>query len=135
LYTSYAAGPESSFDRDLPVMVQIGQSWKLNDQTVMSNSRQMIDNQNRNFAAFQASMKAKNAAFDSYMASVRNAERVRERSNADFDEIIRGYRTVEDTQTGYRTSVDLGYSKEIVDKLNEKEGYSRYKEIPLRDQY
>jgi hypothetical protein len=51
------------------------------------------------------------------------------------DEIIRGYRTVEDTQTGYHKDVDLGYSKEIVDKLNEKEGYNRYKEIPLRDQY
>jgi sulfatase maturation enzyme AslB (radical SAM superfamily) len=79
-------------------------------------------------------MKAKNEAFDGYMQSVRNAQRVRERSNADFDEIIRGYRTVEDTQTGYRKDVNLGYSKEIVDKLNEHEGYARYKEIPLRDQ-
>jgi hypothetical protein len=134
LYTSYACGPEATFDRDLPVMVRIAQSWKLNDQAVTSNSRQMIDAQNRRFAAFEDSMKAKNQAFDSYMQSVRNAERVRERSNADFDEIIRGYRTVEDTQTGDRTDVDLGWSKEIVDKLNEKEGFNRYKEIPLRDQ-
>lgn len=135
LYTSYATGPDATFDRDLPIMMQIAQSWKLNDQNVMNNSRQMIDAQNRNFAAFQASMKAKNEAFDGYMESLRNADRVRERSNADFDEIIRGYRTVEDSQTGYRKEVDLGYSKEIVDKLNEKEGYNRYKEIPLRDQY
>jgi hypothetical protein len=134
-YTSYASGPEVSFDRDLPTMLQIAQSWKLNDQAVMSNSRQMIDAQNRSFAAFQDSMKAKNEAFDRYMQSTRNAERVRERSNANFDEIIRGYRTVADTQTGYRKDVDLGYSKQIVDKLNEKEGYNRYKEIPLRDQY
>jgi hypothetical protein len=134
-YTSYATAPEATFDSDLPVMIQIAKSWKLNDQQVMDNSHQMIEAQNRSFAAFEHSMKERNQAFDSYMQSVRNSERVRERSNADFDEVIRGYRTVEDTQTGDRRDVNLGYSKEIVDKLNEKEGYARYKEIPLRDQY
>jgi hypothetical protein len=134
LYTSAVSAPEATFDRDLPVMMQIANSWKLNNQAVMDNSRQMINAQNRNFAALQQSIKERNNAFDSYMQSVRNNERIREKSNADFDEIIRGYRTVEDTQTGYRKDVDLGYSKEIVDKLNEKEGYNRYKEIPLRDQ-
>jgi hypothetical protein len=134
IYTSYALAPESNYDRDLPVMLQIANSWKLNDSVVMDNSRQMINAQNRSFAAFENSMKEKSAAFDSYMASVRNSERVRERSNADFDEVIRGYRTVEDTQTGDRRDVNLGYSKEIVDKLNEHAGFERYKEIPLRDQ-
>lgn len=135
IYTSYASAPDTNFDEQLPVMLEIAKTWKLNDQAVTDNSRQMINAQNRNFAAFQQSMREKNAAFDRYMQSVRNSETVREKSNADFDEIIRGYRTVEDTSTGDRTDVDLGYSKEIVDKLNEKEGYQRYKEIPLRDQY
>jgi hypothetical protein len=134
LYSSFASAPESTFEHDLPMMLQIAQSWKLNDAAVTDNSRKMISAQNRNFAAFEQSMKERSQAFDSYMQSVRNNERVREKCNADFDEIIRGHRTVEDTSTGYRTEVDLGYSKEIVDKLNEKEGYNRYKEIPLRDQ-
>ncbi len=134
LFASYGSGPEATFDHDLVTMMQIAKTWKLNDQMVMNNSQQMINAQNRGFAAFEQSMKAKNDAFDSYMQSVRNSETAREKSNADFDEIIRGYRTVEDTATGNRTDVNLGYSKQIVDKLNEHAGYGRYKEIPLRDQ-
>ena len=62
------------------------------------------------------------------------AAKVRSNSNADFDEVIRGYRTVEDTQTGERREANLGYVDQIVEKMNEKEGYERDKEIPLRDQ-
>jgi hypothetical protein len=94
----------------------------------------MIDAQNQSFAAFEKSMQAKNEAFDRFMESARNSEKVREKCNANFDEVIRGTRTVEDTETGERKAVDLGWSKDIVDKLNEKAGYNRYKEIPLRDQ-
>lgn len=62
------------------------------------------------------------------------AEKVRDRTNADFDEVIRGYRTVEDTTTGERAETDLGTVHRTVEKLNEHAGYDRYKEIPLRDQ-
>ncbi len=133
-YTSYATAPERVFERDLPLMTEIAQSWKLNDQAVQNNTAQMIAAQNRNFAAFEHSMQERQQAFDRFRQSMRNSELAREKSNADFDEVIRGYRSVEDTATGHRTDVDLGYSKEIVDKLNEKQGYQRYKEIPLRDQ-
>ncbi|MGH7969763.1 MAG: hypothetical protein ACREIC_13650, partial [Limisphaerales bacterium] len=106
LYASYGSGPEATFDRDLVTMMQIAKTWKLNNQMVMNNSQQMINAQNRSFAAFEQSMKAKNDAFDRYMQSVRNSEVAREKSNADFDEIIRGYRAVEDTATGNRSDVD-----------------------------
>jgi len=38
-----------------------------------------------------------------------------------------------DTETGNRTSVDLGNVDRIVDKLNEGDP-GRYKQIPLRDE-
>ena len=38
-----------------------------------------------------------------------------------------------DTPTGTRRDVNLGYSTEIVQRLNQQEGYERYREIPLRD--
>jgi hypothetical protein len=132
--TSYAAAPERIYDRDLPLMIEIAKSWKLNDQAIQENTVTMINKQNRDFAAFEHSMQEKNQAFDRFRESMRNSELAREKSNADFDEVIRGYRAVEDTRTGYRTDVDLGYSKGIVDKLNERQGFQRYKEIPLRDQ-
>jgi len=77
-------------------------------------------------------MKERNDSFDRYLASTQRNSIIRERSSADFDEVIRGYRNVEDTATGERTSVDLGNVDSIVDKLNEGDP-GRYKQIPLRD--
>ncbi len=57
---------------------------------------------------------------------------ITERSNADFDEVIRGYRTVYDTETGDRASADLGNVNEIVNALNERDP-GRYGN-PLRDE-
>jgi len=47
--------------------------------------------------------------------------------------VIRGYRTVEDTTTGERSSVNLGKVDDVVNKLNEGDP-GRYKQIPLRDE-
>ncbi|MEJ2725227.1 MAG: hypothetical protein P8175_11415 [Deltaproteobacteria bacterium] len=46
-------------------------------------------------------------------------------------EVIRGTRILEDSLTGDRRSVNLAWSKDIVRKLNDFEGYDRYREIPL----
>jgi len=73
------------------------------------------------------------AAFDDYFKSQQRNSLIRERSAIDFDEVIRGERTVQDTQTGERTSVNLGNVNEIVDKLNERDP-GRYIQIPLRDE-
>jgi hypothetical protein len=72
-------------------------------------------------------------AFDDYFKSQQRNSLIRDRSATDFDEVIRGVRTVEDTRTGERTSVDLGNVNEIVDKLNEHDP-DRYIQIPLKDE-
>jgi len=132
--TSYATAPERIYDRDLPLMKEIAQSWRLNNEAIRDNTRSMMNAQNQRVAAFEDSMRQVNQAFEGFRQSMRNSELAREKSNADFDEVIRGYRTVEDTQTGDRTDVNLGCSKQVVDRLNERAGFQRYKEIPLRDQ-
>jgi hypothetical protein len=133
VYMTELAAPQSHYDADLPTMMAIAKSLKTNDAAVAQQTQQAIAQSNQRFAAFERSMKEKNDAFDSYMQSVRNRELVNERTNADFDEVIRGYRTVEDTSTGYRTSVDLGNVHDVVEKLNEADP-GRYKEIPLKDE-
>ncbi len=133
IYCSEISGPDASFDRDMPTMLAIAKSWKLNDAVVQQHTQQDIAAQNQRFAAFEQSMQEKQDAFDSYLKSVQHDELIQERSNADFDEIIRGYRTVEDTQTGDRASVDLGNVNEIVDSLNRSDP-GRYVQIPLRDE-
>jgi len=50
-----------------------------------------------------------------------------------WTEAFRGTRVVEDTRTGTRGDVNLGYSTEIVRRLNQQEGYERYRVIPLQE--
>jgi len=126
-------GPDATFDRDLPTMLAIAKSWKLNDAVVLEHGNQNVAASNARFAAFENSMKEKQDAFDSYLKSVQHNELITERSNADFDEVIRGYRTVYDTETGDRASADLGNVNEIVNALNERDP-GRYVQIPLRDE-
>ena len=133
IYCSEVSSPDASFDRDLPTMVAIAKSWKLNDSVVQQHTQQNIAAQNQAFAAFEQSMREKQDAFDSYLKSVQHNELIQERSNANFDEVIRGYRTVYDTETGQRTSADLGNVNEIVNSLNEYDP-GRYVQIPLRDE-
>ena len=55
------------------------------------------------------------------------------RINANWTEAFRGTRIVEDTRTGRWHDVDLAYSGDAIRRLNEREGYPRYRDIPLRD--
>lgn len=133
IYSSVITGPESSFDVDLPLMIEIAKSWKLNDTIVAQHTQQNIAAANARFAAFEQSMQEKQDAFDAYLKSVQHNELIQDRSNADFDEVIRGYRTVYDTSTGDKSSVDLGSVDGIVNALNEGNP-GRYVQIPLRDE-
>jgi hypothetical protein len=133
LYVSEAAGPDATFDKDWPAMLAIATSLKTDPQAVQQATGRAIDAQNSNFRAMQKAHATQVAAFDDYFKSVQRNSVIRERSAIDFDEVIRGTRSVEDTQTGHRTSVDLGNVDQIVDKLNEHDP-GRYIQIPLRDE-
>lgn len=128
-----ASAPDDSFDRDLPTMLAIMGSVRENAAVIAAQTRQQIDGQNQRFAAQQKAHRELVAAYDDYnKAQARNSV-VRSRSVDDFDEVIRGYRTVEDTGTGYRGSVDLGNVDHVVDALNQAQP-GRYRQIPLRDE-
>lgn len=119
-YTSYVTAPEATFARDLPVMMRIWGSWKVSDAVLQGRLKKAMEDMKE----AGEMMKQSNAY----------AAKVRDNANADFDEVIRGYRTVEDTETGERHEANLGWVDNVVDKMNENAGYARYKAIPLRDQ-
>jgi hypothetical protein len=133
VYACSVGGPDSTFDTDLAIMLDVAKSWKLNDAVVAQHSRQDIAASNARFQAFERAEKEKQDAFDDYMATIQRDELIRDRCNADFDEVIIGYRTVYDTETGEKTSVNLGDVDGIVNALNEHDP-GRYIEIPLRDE-
>jgi len=133
LFLTEVAGQEQNFEKDLPTMLAIARSAKTNDEVIAAKTQQMIAQQNQNFAAQQKAHREQQEAFDSYIKSQERNSVIRDRSAADFDEVIRGYRTMEDTRTGEHTSQNLGDIHEMVEKLNEAYP-GRYKEIPLRDE-
>jgi hypothetical protein len=120
LYYSQVGAPEATFARDLPMLLEAWKGYTVSNAEIM---RRMDD-------AMQ-SMRETNKLITE---SAANARHVSDRCNADFDEMIHGYRTVEDSETGKWSEVDLGWSQKIVEKLNEHAGYARFREIPLRDQ-
>jgi hypothetical protein len=133
LFASVITGPDRSFDVDLPLMIEISQSWKLDNAVLGQHTQQDVAASNARFCAFEHSMQEKEDAFDGYLKSIQHDELIQDRSNADFDEVIRGYRTVYDTASGEKTSVDLGSVNGIVNALNEGDP-GRYVQIPLRDE-
>ena len=139
--------PRETFQNDLPVMMAQAFSLSENAGAIMAKSQREIGEANRRAEAQRAqanavaqanyahtkSVEDASAAQSKHWADIDNDETKRLRTATDFDETLRGIRTVEDTQTGEKTSVDLGNVHDIVDKLNEQDP-GRYKEIPLRDE-
>ena len=123
----------ATFDRDLPLMMQMSRSLRENAQVVAQKSRQQANAQQQWFAGQQQRFRQQQQSFDNYLNAQERASNGRMRQADDFDEAIRGYRTVEDTRTGERASVDLGDVDRVVDQLNQH-GPSHYRQIPLRDE-
>jgi hypothetical protein len=125
--------PSDTFDKDIPVMLAICASLKPNYAVMDAQSRQRIDAQNSWFSAEQYAHNTVVAANNEYIQDQDHNANIRDRSFADADEEIIYQRTMLDTQTGERTSENLGDIDTIVDKLNENDP-GRFVEIPLRDE-
>ena len=140
--------PDATFERDRPLMLQMVNSVRLNDDVIRQRNGAALARQKQWFAGQQAAHRAQVAAFDAHNKQWSANERAQDAQNQrtsdsqlaaarrddGFDELIRGYRTVEDTQTGERKSADLGNVDKIVDDLNEGDP-GRYRAIPMRDEY
>lgn len=147
VFVTQIRAPDATFEKTKPLMFQMIRSLKTNDALVQQKSNQQLAAQKQWFAGQQKAMQAQQAANDAHNKQYWENQKAREASNQafedsqrdkarhndDFDEYIRGFRTVEDTQTGIKTSVDLGNVDKIVDDLNERDP-GRYRQIPLRDE-
>jgi hypothetical protein len=132
-YATQLTAPAETFKQDLPVMLAQTNSLKENAAVIQQKTQQKIAAQNQWFQAQQAAQKKVEAAYDQQHKDWEHNQLIQDRSNANFDEYIRGYRTVQDTSTGDKTSVDLGNVHQVVENLNYYDP-GRYKEIPLRDE-
>jgi hypothetical protein len=142
-----ARAPDAIFERDLPLMLQMVNSVKWDDAAIQRASNQRTGAQQQWFANQQAGYRAQQAANDAQHQSYWDAQKAnaqqsrnwedgqlaQDRRNDNFSELMRGYRTVEDSRTGERRSVDYLNVDKIVDDLNQGDP-DRYRQIPLRDE-
>lgn len=120
-YFSQVAAPDSVFAKQLPAMMEIWKSWKVSDRVYQERLNDALANM-REMGRITESV----------------AER-REQAMADahynWIEYIRDERMMKDTKLDTFSTESLHYVDKLVDKLNEKEGYNRYEELPLREYY
>ncbi len=139
--------PDATFENDRPLMRAMISSLKENAQAINQKTQQTLNAQNQwfqgqqkahrqqveGFERQQQAHREQSAAIDRQHRDWERNQNTLSRSHDDYDEVLRGYRSVEDTRTGVKTSVDLGNVDVIVDKLNEADP-GRYRQIPLRDE-
>jgi hypothetical protein len=133
--------PDTTFDRDLPVMNDIMTSFKMNMEVVNrqieqngaavrkmgEDSERQLLKQARGFNQQQAEN------FDRFESQQRAREQARHDSNSDFIEYINGVRDVYDSRTGQMHSVDLFNVNGIVEGMNAgANDPNRFVQIPLR---
>jgi hypothetical protein len=153
--------PDSTFDRDLPVMTAIARSLKINQERAKEVSdaenaqiRQMTaqmaqqsqQNLENNARQFQHDQDSRNRIYQEQHAAQMDGyarhnqqwqadQLQKSRNNADFVETIKGTRTVYDTQTGATGTADLNYVNGVVDSMNRAAlDPNRFIQIPLRDE-
>ena len=116
-YSTYVGSPADAFPQNLPVLLQVWGSAR--------TAQHVIDE--KLGEALQSLREVGAIARQTAQTRDRSQQRIHDK----WTEVMRGTRFVEDTLTGERRDVDLGYSHEIVRRLNEGAGTDRYREIPL----
>jgi len=116
-YTTYVASPSETFPQNLPILLEIWGSSRTAQHVLQER--------------VEKAMQSLREAGEIHRQATGSRERAQQRMHNKWTEVIRGTRIVEDSLTGDRRSVNLAWSKDIVRKLNQSEGYDRYREIPL----
>jgi hypothetical protein len=156
-----AAAPDATFDHDLPIMMAIVQSEKVNQDRAMQvglqQNQQAYQAGQQMLAAQQSQFQAMNnmykqnaqtqfdiheqqqaqtqAGYDAHNQQFRDDQLQRSRNAADFNESIIGTRTIYDTVTGQSGYANLTDVNGVVDSLNQAAlDPNRFVQIPLRDQ-
>ena len=116
-YTSHMTSRADTFAQNLPILMEILSSARTAQWVIQE--------------AFDKALDSLREIGEIHRQVHANRERAQQRIHDKWTEVIRGTRIVEDTDTGRRSDVNLGWSTEIVRRLNQSEGYERYREIPL----
>ena len=125
-FGSQVNAPEETFKQDFPVMNAIVISLKENAAGIKAKGAA----EQRQADQIVAQTNQMVAATNANIAHMQQQQLESDKSFADVDEGIRGYRKVYDTQTGEESDVNLGDVNGVVNALNEADP-GRYVQAPL----
>jgi hypothetical protein len=128
-FAAQLQGPEDTFKQDYPVMNAILISLKENSAGIAAKGQA----EHKQADAINAQTQQMVANTNATIANMQQQQLESDRSFADVDEGIRGYRKVYDTQTGDEADVNLGDVNGVVNALNDADP-GRYVQVPLRDE-
>ena len=120
-YFSQIAAPDGEFERQFAVMMDIWNSYQISGQLVQER--------------LSAAARNLREIGEISHAMYRDRERARWNAHYNWVEYIRDETLMLDTRYDEVTSQSLHYGDNLVDELNQQEGYQRYMTLPLRDYY
>jgi hypothetical protein len=106
LYTSYAISDASTFSQDLPVMMKIWASWKVDDRVYQQRMQQALASMRETSSILQSTIDNQMHAYDN--------------TNYAMDMVIRGHWPVENTETGAREEFDQNTATALEKACQEK---------------
>jgi hypothetical protein len=149
------AAPEQTFEQDRKAMFTMAISLKvnaavlqqksqeqtnailrqgeINEANLQAQNKQFQQQQQQRFEQGQEAHRQQLAGYAQHNAQWQQDNLAKARHADDVVEQIRGYRTVQDTQTGQQVSVDYSNVDDVVAAWNEHDP-GHYVEIPYRDE-
>ena len=118
-YQSVVAAPQDIFPREFGTLVQIWQSWQISNQLIASRLRSAVESMRQAGEILRSANQNTSATYD--------------RVNRGWSLYFRGNELVEHIPTGTRGEVDLNYAQRLVERLNEADGGSTWRVVPMRD--
>ena len=131
LFCSGLRAHPDRFDRDLPTLWAVIQSFKPNNekiaqigqennQKIVALGKQLRDNQQAMFDRGQAIHNQQAESFDRFESSINAQSTASHRAASDAAEMYSGYQSIVNTRTGERKEVDYYNSDGIVGALNDQ---------------
>jgi hypothetical protein len=118
-YLSIVSAPTQVFARNLPMLMEIWNNWKVADHV----HRQRLDKAASDMREIGAIIEQTHD----------RRQQAQDRMAADWTEVLRDQTFLGDTQLGERHEVPLTQVQDWASELNRLAGYERFRHIPLRD--
>jgi hypothetical protein len=110
-YYSTVGAPDTVFQRDFALMLQVWRSWSLNQRMLRDRMQDAADKMRQTGEILRSAARGQSEAFD--------------RANKGFDYYIRGVEVLENTQSGRRATFDRDHADAVV-----KADPTKYRLVP-----